>query len=188
MEVIKPGYTRVTDILRPWSKFDGIPQEILDRKCAIGTEVHHAIHMHNEGFVPDLSPEAQPYFDSYLEWESASRVHCVVNEMRYYDDAKQITGCIDALARFPNEEGLVMCDWKTTAYCTPDIGITWHLQGTFYHYLIEQNKVENVSNRFLFVQLKKDGKLPKVKEFEYTTEMMYKCDCALVMHRLYNPL
>lgn len=185
---IKDGYTRVTEILKPWNDFGGIPVEILENKRQIGVELHEAIDLHNSCIPCDVREEVQPYFDSYLEWQSASGAKVVANENRYYDDVLKITGQIDVLLKYPESNELVMCDWKTTHTLTPKGRVSWELQGTFYHYLMRQNDVPNIGSKFIFVQLNNKGKMPKTFEFEYTTDNMAICHSALVVYRKYNPL
>jgi len=187
-EVIRPGYTRVTDILRPWNNLEGIPKDILERKRIIGVKVHDAIRTYYDGFPVDaLQSDVGTYFDSFLEWQNDVKAIAVKTEERYYDDVLKITGCVDALLRFPEEDQLVMLDWKTSASYTKKMGVTWALQGCFYHYLMMQNDIPNVSTKFIFLQLSPEGKYPKVREFEYTSEMMAACCSAVQMHNLYNP-
>lgn len=188
-ESIKPGYARISDILRPWINFEKIPPEVLEHKRIIGTQVHEAIYLYNE-CLPQMcfSSDAEGYFDSYLEWTSDSKAKIIQSEQRLYDDQLKITGKYDSLVKFPDEDEYVMVDWKTSSSFTRETGITWHLQGTFYHYLLQYNDVPNISNRFLFIQLDPKGKRPKVREFEYTVEMIGNCMAALQVYRLYNPI
>ncbi len=189
-EEIKPGYTRVTEILKPWNNFDGIPKDILEAKRQIGVKVHDAIRTYYDGFpVEPLQSDVGPYFDSFLEWQNATkgRTGRIAPETRFYDDSLMITGSPDAILRIPDRDNLVMVDWKTSASYTKKMGTTWSLQGTFYHHLLLYNEVPNVDTVFWFIQLDPHGKMPKVREFEYTTEGMTSCIAALHMHKLYNP-
>jgi len=175
MDKIKEGYTRISDIVSVPGMFDMIPLEVLEKKVRIGTNVHEAIHMDFLGFVPDLAEDEKGYYDSYLEWKSITNTGISMSEDRFYDDNLMITGAIDGLLRFPYEDNLVAVDWKTSATCTKAISDTWRAQGGFYHYLLMQNNVHNVSQRYLFVQLHPKGKLPKVKEFLFTQDIWKEC-------------
>lgn len=175
MEKIKDGYTRVSEIVSVPGMFDMIPPDVLENKVRIGTNVHEAIHMDFLGFVPDLAEDEKGYYESYLEWKGMTKASIAMSEDRFYDDALMITGAIDGLLRFPYEDNLVAVDWKTSATCTKAISDTWRAQGGFYHYLLKQNHVHNVSHRYLFVQLNPKGKLPKVKEFLFTQDIMNEC-------------
>jgi len=175
LEEIKKGYTRVSQIVERPGMFDMIHPDVLENKVRIGTNVHAAIHMDFLGFVPDLAEDEKGYYDSYLEWKGMTKVNIAMSEDRFYDDELMITGAIDGLLRFPYEDNLVAVDWKTSATCTKEISDTWRAQGGFYHYLLEQNHVHNVSQRYLFVQLSPKGKLPKVKEFLFTNDIWKEC-------------
>ena len=183
MDKIKEGYDRVSDIVSVPGMFDMIPLEVLENKARIGTNVHEAIHMDFLGFVSDLAEDEKGYYDSFLEWKTMTKTSVSMSEDRFYDDNLMITGAIDGLLRFPHEDNLVAVDWKTSATCTKAISDTWRAQGGFYHYLLEQNHVPNVSNRYLFVQLNPKGKLPKVKEFLFTQDIMNECLSLLHKYR-----
>ena len=183
MDKIKEGYDRVSDIVSVPGMFDMIPLEVLENKARIGTNVHEAIHMDFLGFVSDLAEDEKGYYDSFLEWKTMTKTSVSMSEDRFYDDNLMITGAIDGLLRFPHEDNLVAVDWKTSATCTKAISDTWRAQGGFYHYLLKQNHVHNVSHRYLFVQLNPKGKLPKVKEFLFTQDIMNECLSLLNNYR-----
>jgi hypothetical protein len=185
---IRPGYTRVSTILDPLYPKAGIPEEVLQNKCRIGDEVHRAIFLHASGFPTLLSPDAQPYFDSFLRWEESSQMKIVLkySEQRYYDNQWMITGKIDALVNLPEEEQMVMCDWKTTSSYTDSTKLSWRLQGNFYRYLLERNEIPNVHSKLLFVQLLKDGKKPRVREIEYTQDNLLMCRLGVQYYRHYE--
>lgn len=188
-EEIKEEYTRVTDILRPWNNFDKIPPEILENKKNIGTEVHDAIFLYNQAVpIMPLRSDVGGYFESFLLWIESSHARVMQSEERLYDDYLKITGKFDGLVKFPDEDDKVMVDWKTSATYTKDIALSWALQGTFYHYLMRKNDFRNISNRFLFIQLDPHGKLPHVREFEFSTELMGVCNAALVCYRHYHKI
>jgi len=191
-DVIKEGYTRVTEILRPYSGFDNAPEFVKEKaahKAMIGSLVHDAIHMHYEciPFYP-LEEECGGYYDSFQQWESHTGAWARGMENRYYDDVLKITGQIDALMKFPDEDSLIMVDWKTSSSWNKKMETSWSLQGTFYHHLLIENNLSNISERFLFIQLDPNGKMPQIREFTYTAEEMGNCMAALQIYRRFNPL
>jgi hypothetical protein len=187
-EDIKPGYTRVTEMLSPWNNFDGIPAEILEAKRVLGTEVHELIRMFNECIpLVVVSGKKAPYFQSFLSWMLETKVSVRQNEVRLYDDQLMITGQIDALVKFPEKDDLIILDWKTSASYNKKTGLSWALQGVFYHYLLTQNSTSNLSNTIMFVQLSSKGEMPKIREFEYSTELMRKGTAVLEAYRYFNP-
>ena len=188
VEIIKPGYTRVSTILEERQDFSKIPREIFEHKTEVGSNVHEAIFLHNECLPRsfDLTEEEQAYFDSYLLWAKETGIQTPYNEKRFYDDMFMITGKIDALVKFPYEDKLILADWKTSTH-NKKIGRIWEMKGTFYHYLLTKNGFEDISDRFLYIQLDPDGKLPKVREFRFNPSTMALCASAVELYRFTNP-
>jgi len=187
-EQIRPGYTRVTEILAPWNDFKGIPEDVLENKRCIGVKVHDAISLYLECVPVIVDDNAAGYFDSFRQFMMDSKASVELMERRYYDDRLKITGQIDALVKFKEDDELIIVDWKTTASYTKRIGLTWALQGVLYHYLLEQNGVSNLSDRIIFYQLNKEGRPPHAREFRYTTELMGIAAAMLECYRYFNPL
>ena len=172
-EEIKPGYTRVTEILSQWDKMSMIDPTVLERKRVIGTNVHSAIRDYYLCLPSVLSnEEGGAYYQSFLLWNSKVSPLCIASELRLYDDELMITGSIDALMVLPGGGPTVLVDWKCTA--NPDKQ-TWPLQGCFYKHLLEVNGHKNLSDKFLFVKLSKLGEKSTVYEFEYTDELWETC-------------
>ena len=189
---IREGYTRVTEILHPYSGFDDAPQYVKDKaahKADIGTEVHNAIHMHYS-CIPfeQLSDEAQSYFNSFLLWDKTHNPTPVYLERRYYDGQLMITGQVDAILRFVGKKDFVMVDWKTTSSYNKKIATSWELQGTFYRYLLEYNSIDHVGDNFLFLQLDAHGEYPKEREFTYTAQNIADCMAGLQFYRRFHPI
>jgi len=187
-EEIKEGYTRVTEILKPWSDFSKIMEKVLENKRQIGCRLHNAIHMYNECLPMDIDDSIRGYFESFLRWMKQTQATIMFSEKRFYDNDWMITGCIDSVVRFPNEREAVSVDWKTVASLTKEGKISWGYQGAFYHYLMEKNGVPELGDRYLFLQLDKNGGLPLVREYEYSNKIMGECETLLKAYRLYNPL
>lgn len=184
-EEIRPGYARVSEVLRPWYDFDKVPVDILERKMKIGTNVHNAIKMHflNLPFV--LSDEERPYFDSYVQWINTFGLKLEICEQRYYDDFLKITGCIDGIMVFPYEDEKVLVDWKTSSTFDSRNSTVWQMQGTMYWHLLNQLDYPLLSDRFLFVQLSSTGGFPKVHEYHYESKIMAKCAAAVELYWLF---
>jgi hypothetical protein len=190
MEIIKEGYSRVTDILGIWNtifmengevigkSFAGsrfkIDIDVLDNKANIGNNVHKAIEAHLDGFSVPLGEREQLYFDSFRAWYDKSGCEVVEKEERYYDDELMITGKIDALVKFPNNDELILLDFKTSAQESPKI---WPLQATMYYYLLKKNG-KTVSDRLLFLKLDRYGKKAKLFEYKFIPELFNVCLAA----------
>ena len=182
MNDIKPGYTRVSKILQQWDKFGHIEKSVLEAKAYLGTGVHNHIQNRCDGImtIPDLWEGG--YVESWEAWIATTNPVFVHTELRLYDDLLKITGAIDAIIQFPGSEDLVIVDYKTSAAASPKI---WPLQGHFYHYLCKANNI-NVGKRILFLQLKKNGKIPKVHEYEDDRSIMDICMSAYYCYRYLN--
>lgn len=177
MEEIKEGYTRVSDIIGQWDEFGHIDKKILSNKAEIGTRVHDCIEALCDGLP--MSPQGRDldYVKSWNLWFDTVQPKIVCREQRLYCDALKITGKFDALME--ESSGLVLLDYKTSATASPK---KWPLQGAFYHYLAKKNGFE-VQDRVVFLQLQRDGSLPKIFEFQVTKDLMNVCISALNCYR-----
>jgi len=79
-----------------------------------------------------------------------------------------ITGGVDAIAKFENEEGGVIVDWKTSASPSHP---AWNAQLHLYHYLISK-KNPCLSPRFLIVMLDKRGNAPQVFNYQLNASIL----------------
>ena len=170
-------YARVSEILKPFSNFSHIDEEILRRKCDIGTHVHEAINADIQGEFPMVWGEASLYFKSYEKWKNTISPVFLKSEQRYFDHKKMFTGCIDALVMLEGSLEPILVDFKTSAVESP----AWILQGHLYHYLLRVND-QAVSPRIFFLKLRRDGDLPTLFEYKYTKNIMAKCNKAIDLY------
>lgn len=176
---IKPGYTRVSEILAQWDDYEGVEKSILEKKAALGTSVHEAIMGFHENIHLPVAEEAQGYYDSFLQWYNVNK-YPMEAVGRLYCETLKITGEIDAIIKVGSAWCLV--DWKTTAAKNPK---KWKLQGQFYHYLMSTNKKE-ISSVYYFIQLKKDGSFPTVEVYETDKQIMNVCMSAYICYKYMN--
>lgn len=147
-----PIYTRVTEILAPFSGMDKIDRCVLERAGIRGTEVHKNIEFLQKGeLFQNLPEEWQGYIDSYNMWSKDKNI--IETQRRMFDDELMLTGEFDCLYLDGNE--LTLVDFKTSV----SEGKTWKYQGSAYSYLAK-NKGHNVT-RIEFVRLSKEGREPK---------------------------
>ncbi len=168
-------YARVSDIIKPFGNFSGIDENVLKRKAAIGTKVHDAIADDIKGDFPVTSPETIGYFESFEKWRTALAPVFVESEMRYYDDTKMLTGCIDCLVKLHGEKEAVLVDFKTSVQESP---ITWPMQAHLYHHLLA-GAGKPIAGRYLFIKLDKTGKLPTVFTYKFDLNTLRKCMQAI---------
>lgn len=185
MEIIKPGYTRVSDILSIFQNYWKVDPAKLKKHQDLGVLVHDAIERHLKGeFVPIQMP-LTPYFESFLKWEKVYKPKPLVIEKRYYDDQLMVTGRIDLLAEI--EQLNVLVDWKTGSWAHPEI---WALQGTFYRAFIEDDCIENngpeVPDSFQYVQLRSDGEMPTVHAMKYDSNWWDVCMSAMRCYKYFK--
>jgi hypothetical protein len=177
-------HIRVSEILSQFRDFSTINPGLLNTKCEIGTEVHHNIHMHQKGLLPffDIYPEydresnikawserGEGYFNSFLQYEAKVKPIYTHMETRFYDDNLMITGQIDALLM--TYDLPVISDFKCSYSVDEEI---WSMQAHYYKHLMAVNGIKT-ADYFYWIQLKKDGKKPKVLEIEYDENMMSRC-------------
>lgn len=180
---IKPGYIRVSEILSQWDRFGNVNAEVLQAKSKLGTEVHEAITAHHHDIAFPIT-RGEGYFTSYQKWIEISEFSTFYESRRFYCEKLKVTGEIDAIGTFPGSENLVLIDFKTSA--SKD-NLFWQLQGQFYHYLCLTNEIK-ISDRFLFVQLHKDGNAPKVHEYKCSNSLMNICMSAYICYKYLNGL
>jgi hypothetical protein len=183
MDIIKPGYTRVSTILQQWDTYGHIDQDVLQNKCRIGTNVHEAIAGHGSGIYTPLDCVEEGYFASYLKWAEAVKPTYIQSEQRYYCDDMHITGQIDAIIKMPGDERPMLLDYKTSAAESPKM---WPLQACYYYYLCVHNGLE-LSPRLLFLQLQRNGDVAKIYEYTYSQRLWQVCVAAWTTYRYLNP-
>lgn len=162
MEIIKPGYTRVTEILSPYNDFSRVPPQILKNKQVIGQLTHDFC----EAYVLDLLIEPIPeeikfYFDCFKNWFDFTVDKVINAEERLYSQQYYITGKYDALVRLRGSKETVLLDYKT-CFATSK---TWQLQTAAYDILLQEDRGLKVDRR---CALKLDGKGASLKLIEYT--------------------
>ena len=150
---------RVSEVLEFYKDYSNIPENILEEKRIIGTNVHSCIN----GYYNDipLMPEGREvgYYNSFLSWQENHRMIPTHTEERYYGKGwyENLTGQIDAVLPLKSNIGSVLVDFKTSS--KPD-SLTWSLQAFYYHRLLMDNQI--ATDPFvLFLQLDPKGGNPK---------------------------
>lgn len=150
-------YTRVTNILYPFSGLDKINPDIVAYAAERGTKVHKIC----EGIIQGLGEigvddETWGYVESFKRWWNEG-VDVVALEKRFWDDDLFLTGQVDIIVNTP--EGLSIVDIKTSSRPSK----TWKAQGSAYAYLAKKAGYD--IKRIQFLHLNKHGKEPKVYEY-----------------------
>lgn len=180
-EKIKPGYLRVTECLSKYNSFDSIPPQVLQNACDRGTKVHAYAQLHAEGtYFPEPDGDIALYVSCFTDWFDAVVGEIVGLEMRLYDDDLRLTGAVDAVIKFKGTDELVLVDYKTSA----SVSKGWALQTAAYAHLLELNGIK-VARR-LCLQLNKDGRAAKVKEYTNYEQDLKLYKAALQLHRFFE--
>jgi hypothetical protein len=168
MSDIKPGYTRVSDFCKRYEDFSAVDPEYLKLRAKVGTGVHQAIDS-TVNFVPfKLEAAEVGYYESWFKWYEKTQCKVLHGESRMYCDKFMMTGAIDGIIQFPGSDEMSIVDWKTSSYHDNDV---WSLKGTFYHYLVKESKLCEISDKVLYVQLDRNGGMPTIHEYEVTKQL-----------------
>lgn len=118
----------VTQILKPLTNFDGIPPEVLRRKAALGTAVHRAVELHEQGDLDEesLHPMVAARFAAYLLWKAESGAAIKATEQKVWHPTLRYAGTLDLIAEINGAEWLI--DIKNSAEFSP----VWALQTAGY--------------------------------------------------------
>lgn len=168
---VRDTYTRVTDILSPYSGLQFVDPQVLANAAARGEYVHRVCAGIISGLEPpQMSEEVQKYVESFFCWFDAKIV--LESEKRYWDDQLQITGQIDYLMLY--EEGQWIVDLKTSSRKSK----TWPLQMAAYYHLVKPIYTDILGVEVVHVN--KEGKAPKVyrytvEELKYYFELFKQC-------------
>ena len=159
MEEIKhrENYTRVTNVLYPFSGLEKIDADVVAYAAERGTKVHKIC----EGIIEGLGElgvddETWGYVESFKKWWGEG--HQVVSmEERFWDDELHVTGQVDLIVQ--TAEGLAIFDLKTSSRPSK----TWPVQGSAYAYLAKNAGYD--IQKIFFIHLNKHGKEPKLYEY-----------------------
>lgn len=160
-EILKPGYTRVTEVLSPYNDFSKVPFKVLENKKRIGSLAHDFCEAYVlDTLIEPVPEEIKAYFDSFRKWFDYAVSEVVNAEQRLYSDKYHITGKYDALVKLRGSNDLVILDYKTCLATSK----TWQVQTAAYDLLLEEAGVY-VARR---CALKLDLKGEQLKLIEYT--------------------
>lgn len=153
----RENYTRVTNVLYPFSGLEKLDQSIVAHAAARGTKVHQICEGIMQGLGEiDVDEETKEYVESFKKWWKLGH-EVVVMEQRLWDDELQLTGQVDLIIRVP--EGLAIVDLKTSSKPSK----TWPAQGAGYAYLAKKSGYD--IKKIYFIHLSKYGSLPTIYEY-----------------------
>lgn len=159
MEIIKPGYARITDIISDRESLMKIPPAILENARGRGERVDQLCKAYVLGLPANPENEEDAgLFASFQLW-AQDKLDDLQIGTRLYDDELMLTGEPDLL--WQCADCMVVVDLK----CTAKPSMTWGLQGAGYARLEQSNGLQIDAIEFL--RLKKDGKMPCGYEYEF---------------------
>lgn len=164
----------VTQLLEPLyaGVFAGIPQRILDAKAAIGTAVHLATELYDEGDLDEASlhPVVRPYLDGWKRFRDDHGIASFkATEQRRFHPTLHYAGTVDRELVWKDSPATL--DIKTTVELYPAVGVQLGA------YARLADPVNFQAYRRLAVQLKEDG---TYAVHEYKDPMDHACFLALL--------
>ena len=161
-----PRYTRVTDVLYPFSGLQYIDGVVLENAALRGTRVHAACEaiVSGEG-AWDLDDVTKGYVQSFETWWGDGRKVASI-EQRFHCDELMITGQVDLILE--TDHGHTILDLKTSQRPSK----TWPLQGAAYAYLARANGYNVTAIQFL--QLMRSGDDPIIHEYSDDLDLFLK--------------
>jgi len=149
---------RVTEILRPFTSFDQVPKDILERASARGTSVHALCAGIAKGnWIPDgmIGEDLLGYVNSFRKWQVAQVKEFTIIEKRYTDWEKRYTGQLDFVVKCTDDK-YYLVDLKTSSRPQK----TYPVQMAAYEALLAQNGIQ--IEGAMLVYLNKDGEFPDI--------------------------
>lgn len=152
-------YPRVTEVLRPFTSYDQVPKQTLERAAARGTTVHVLCAGIAKGnWIPEgmIGSEHIGYVNSFKKWMEAQVSKFVIIEKRFGGEELGYTGQMDMVVVGSDDE-LYLVDLKTSARPQK----TYPVQMAAYNQLLRHNNIH--VKAALLVYLNKDGEFPDIE-------------------------
>jgi hypothetical protein len=158
---IPPGYARVTEVLEPYTSFDGIDSAVLKKAADRGTRVHKYCELYVQNLlIEKVDGECKPYVDSFIQWFDSMVKEVWVSEMRLSCSKYFISGKLDLIVTLKGDTTETLVDLKTPQQASQ----SWQLQTAAYRYLIRVSQGIDITRRVCLI-LDKEGKLPRLVEY-----------------------
>lgn len=165
-------YPRVTEVLRPYATYHGVPTHILENAATRGAAVHAiCADIADNSWVPEscICEAYNGYVKSFIAWKDAQVQDFRIIEQRFTDDAMRFSGQVDFVIMGTDAKPYLV-DLKTSV--KPQR--TYPLQLAAYRHLLslKNHHVEGC----MLVYLNRNGDFPDVmlihdtsKEFDAFT-------------------
>lgn len=148
---VVPSVTQLLDPIRP--DFSMVPAHVLEAKRALGTAVHLACELDDEGDLDDesLDPVLAPYVAAWRKFKADTGAEVLMNEQRLAHTALRFAGTLDRLVRVRGGD-VYLIDLKTSVSMAASFGV--QLAG--YQLLLDESAFTTKLTR-KGLQLKDDG-------------------------------
>lgn len=166
ISIASTNIPRVTEILRPFSSYDQVPKDVLERAAARGTSVHALCAGIAKGnWIPDgmIGEDLLGYVQSFRKWHEAQVKEFVIIEKRYTDTHSEYSGQLDFVVRC-NDNQLYLIDLKTSSRPQK----TYPVQMAAYDNLLKQNNI--IVAGAMLIYLDKAGEFPEIDTRHDLTE------------------
>jgi hypothetical protein len=113
----------VTQILRPVSGYEGMPESMLKEAGERGNRIHAATELDDQGNLDESSvlPEDLPYLEAWRAFKQATGVAILDSELMVFNAVHRYAGTLDRIVGFPDgTEWLV--DIKSSTEVKPAVG------------------------------------------------------------------
>lgn len=158
-------YTRVTEVLYPFSGLDKIDPDILRNAANRGTLVHEICDaIIEEVGIEDYDPILDGYIESFNKWLPKDFIK---KPERFFCEELMLTGECDGI--YKEGDDLILFDLKTPLRESK----SWMLQGSAYAYLCRKSGI-NIK-RIEFIKLCKFGSIPKVFTYQENFPLYLSC-------------
>ena len=160
-DTIPSGYARVTEILKPYTSFEGINPAVLEKAADRGTRVHGYCELYTQNLlIEKVDNDCRPYVNSFIQWYDAMVEDVWHQEYRLSCQKYRFTGKLDMIATIKGDDHEALIDIKTPQQAS----CSWKLQTAAYRYLVRVNDGIDLKRR-LCLMLDRKGGLPKVVEY-----------------------
>lgn len=152
---IPPGYTRVTEVLSPFTDFSGIAPDVLANAADRGQRVHRYCELYSKSLlIEDPTPDCKKYVDSFIEWFDTYVDRVVFSEKRINCAKLRLSGRFDSVFMLKGDENPSLIDIKTPQSSSK----SWDLQTAAYKILLREEHNFHVSRRACLILDKFGGK------------------------------